>query len=654
VIRALVPLLAALALGAEDLAPQPALPPESKPLMLAPAGDAPRARDLHQAERARLGDDLDALKRAVARVRAALAADPAHAGHGRDDDGASDHAALADHGDAPAAGEARASALFALTAQPLADGGALITADVRQERLERIYRDLAQLVGMPLDDSRLMGTHGLASLRVVDLPWQDALDRLLGQAGLYWRQEGEGAAAKIVVLDPGLERPETPRLEKLAYHALSAAAQSDGAIAVEAQFRIGEHDARASRRFAAIRTWHSLVERHIGSKDPRINAWVMKALSGVAEQMAALERHQDAKAVYVDWLGRARNDDPALATVHLACAEQSLALARATDDLSSLDDAIDTLHQLLERCADQPRWTTEIARGRLLLGELLLDAGRPREAAVHLERFAASAATVDDQVSFWIAECDVALDRHAKAAPAYEELLARWRRRRADATADESVYATAAFRIGQCRLAESPPRHVPALFAFLRAQQEFPDSPVEAEVLVNIARCYSEIEREDDSIAALWDLLQTDAVVDPRPGRLQLDQLLGDLEGRIAAYPGPVRARVLFHIAQANWRAAVRDRAERERLVGEAVHRYERVIAEDPPAELAAAARLGLARVAFLGGQDELGERTIRELMADRGLGARDRDLAAQLMGNHYRAQGKLREAIAAYAGDLE
>ena len=70
--------------------------------------------------------------------------------------------------------------------------------------------------------------------------------------------------------------------------------------------------------------------------------------------------------------------------------------------------------------------------------------------------------------------------------------------------------------------------------------------------------------------------------------------------------------------------------------------------------ELAAAARLGLARVAFLGGQDELGERAIRELTADRGLGARDRDLAAQLLGNHYRAQGKLREAIAAYAGDLK
>ena len=85
---------------------------------------------------------------------------------------------------------------------------------------------------------------------------------------------------------------------------------------------------------------------------------------------------------------------------------------------------------------------------------------------------------------------------------------------------------------------------------------------------------------------ALWDLLKSDAVADARPGNQQLDQLLGELEGRLADYAGPVRAKALFYIAQADFRRANRDRRERAAAAQDALNHYERVVAENPPPEL--------------------------------------------------------------------
>ena len=240
------------------------------------------------------------------------------------------------------------------------------------------------------------------------------------------------------------------------------------------------------------------------------------------------------------------------------------------------------------------------------------------------------------------------------ALPTYIELNRRWKTGQADNSAGALLYATAAYRIGQCHLLADPPKHVHALFSFLRARQDFPQSPVDAELLISIARCYAELQRDDETVNALWELLRSDAVSDQRPGQLQLDQLLGELEGRLGGYHGAVRAKAYFYIAQADYRRAQRDRRVRTAAAADAVHHYQRTIAEIPPKDLLHAARLGLARAAILGGQSDLGEDTLRELLRDPGLSLRDRDYAANLLGSHLRDQGRLREAVKAFNGETE
>jgi tetratricopeptide (TPR) repeat protein len=215
------------------------------------------------------------------------------------------------------------------------------------------------------------------------------------------------------------------------------------------------------------------------------------------------------------------------------------------------------------------------------------------------------------------------------------------------------LYAAAAFRAGQCWLDRTEPQYVRALFAFLRARQDFPRSPLNAELLMGIARCYAELEREDEMVAALNELLRSDALADPRPERLQLDQLLADLQARLVEYPGPVRARVLFSIAQADWRRALRDPRERGAAALRAMGTFERVLTERPPAELAHAARIGMARAALTAGQDDRGAGALIDLLRDPTLGERDRQLCAQILGQHYRAKGQLREAIQAFRGEV-
>jgi hypothetical protein len=291
----------------------------------------------------------------------------------------------------------------------------------------------------------------------------------------------------------------------------------------------------------------------------------------------------------------------------------------------------------------------------LNLGELLFEAGRWREAGTQLKLVVANAGgKANDLLAFRLAECAFHENHPADALPTYIELSRRWKSGKTDGAADSTLYATAAYRIGQCHLLADPPKHVHALFAFLRARQDFPESNLDAELLISIARCYAELQRDDDTVNALWELLRTDAVADQRPGQLQLDQLLGELEGRLGGYAGAVRAKAMFYIAQADFRRAQRDRRVRTAAAADAVHHYERTIAERPPKDLLHAARLGLARAAILGGQNDLGESTLRELLADPSLSLRDRDYAANLLGSHLRDQGRLREAIKAFNGEVE
>ena len=168
-------LLSTLFLGAafagEGPSPLPALPPEPRTLQL-DAGKGLRPADRPDAEGQRgLIDDAIALRRAVARVRAALgqaAAAPAHDAK---------HPASPGVADAPRSahepsGAPRSAARFgeALLVQRFADGTATVTSSIERQPAEEVCRELSALLGRGFDDATLAareadGHVGLKALR---------------------------------------------------------------------------------------------------------------------------------------------------------------------------------------------------------------------------------------------------------------------------------------------------------------------------------------------------------------------------------------------------------------------------------------------------------------------------------------------------------
>lgn len=650
-VRVLIPLLATLAVvtAGEAPPPSPTLPPQPRPMQIEQRTPTSTKPVTTQAGDGSLIDDIGALRRAVERVQQALADEkPAQL----------NPTTIAPHAPTTANGEAdrRFSARFGAERLSLlvpAHGEPLVSAAIEREAAEVVYRELALLLGRSLDDTGVIATRRAVSLHLKDVPWAEALDRLLGQIGLGWREDG-GKNGLLVVFDTALQARDRELLDDLAARALrNAASRSQNHSAAEALWLMATAEANARRPLAAMRLFSQLADTYGDSNDPAMQVWVRRGIRGVGEAMMALDQFQDARGVFLNYIARAEPADPELPDIYLAAAEAARRQGLAKNDALALDGAIDTLQNLLEEFGNKPAAATRVHLARVHLGELLFEAGRWREAGVQFKLVVeASGGKADDLLTFRLAECAFHSERVAEAAPTYVDLVRRLKTGKADSP-DTTIYTTAAYRIGQCHLLAEPPKYVHALFAFLRARQDFPQSPLDSEMLISIARCYAELQRDDETVTALWDLLRSDAVADQRPGQLQLDQLLGELEGRLGGYPGAVRAKALFYIAQADYRRAQRDRRVRTAAAADAVHHYERTIAERPPKELLHAARLGLARAAILGGQNDLGETTLRELLTDPGLSLRDRDYACNLLGSHLRDQGRLREAIKAFNGEV-
>jgi TolA-binding protein len=649
-VRSLILALMSSAAWAESVQPQPSLPPEPRPLQIENVvmpGLAPGPTEL---DRATVGKDLEALKRAVKRVR--------HAAESKLEKTPDSSSGPETTGDAAQfeperkpAGKPLMSSRLNMTVQRYTDGSAEVTAAVKRERLELVYRDLAMLIDHPIDDSQLISSQSLVSLHVDAVPWREALDRLVGQEGLAWREEGSGKKAKILLFDLAAQQHTSEKRAQMAQEALlQAAVDHNTSYGAEAMYQMARQEMAARRFLDAIRIFSNVVEEFYTRTDFATRQWVLRSIRGIGDAMMELEQFQDARSVYLNYVSKADPDDRQLPEVYLRAAEASRRLGDNDHDPSAYDDAIDLLHTMLDKFASQPHALKEVSVARLRLGELLNNAGRFPEAETQLKLFADAVHKVDDQVSFWLAECAFQQGRYTEARPMFERLARAMLNNRADPDVPERIYSNAAYRVGQCWLKQEDPQSAHALFAFLRAYQQYGKTDVEEEILINIARCYADLEREDRAIETLWTLLKSDAL-DSRPGQLQLDQLLGELEGKLTNYSGPVRARVLFYIAQANYREALRDRSERTRLVTDAIHRYERVLAEEPPADLRHAAKIGLSRAMLLAGQELDAQNTLNDILRDTTLSARDREYAGQLLGNYYRAHGRLRDAITAYQG---
>jgi tetratricopeptide (TPR) repeat protein len=663
-------LVAAPMYAAESTPPMPSLPPEPRVLQLTPrAGHS----DL-QAPAAvgpELSAEVQALQRALDRVRASLA------GGGTVGNGAGEDPSPARPVAPAAAGELRLCPVFgeALSLQPVAGNGALISAALGPEAAERILKQLAALLGAGLDEVQPAALSRQVHLRLAAVPYPEALDRLLGQLGLRWREEGSGKARRLIIETSTSQADDLDRRARNALERVAAGVR--GPAAAEAMWLMASQDAAAGRHAPALRGFSGLIEAYGASTDPSTWRWVQQASLGAGEAMLALGAYADARIAFRSWLARAEMTDPLGARVLLLSSQAARRLGADRQDAGAYDEAVDDLHRLLEHYADVPGAASEVAAARFGLGELLFTAGRQalglpggeanevppeaaarfRESEVQITRWLKSTGRnvqdAPDQSAFWLAECAFHLGRADEARPRFELLHRRWKSGSTDPQAEAGLYATAAFRAGECWLRREQPDHVRALFSFLRARQDFPQGDIAPYILVRIAQCYAELESEDQAVAALYQLLRDDQVNDSRPGRQQLDQLLGELVSRLGRYPGPVRARVLFYIARAQWLAARRDRAEQAPLAKQAAATYRRVLDEQPSPELRHASMLGLARSLLLSGDDARGEAELRRFLRDPTIGARDREYAAQLLGEHLRAQGRLREAIQAFRGEV-
>jgi tetratricopeptide (TPR) repeat protein len=266
-----------------------------------------------------------------------------------------------------------------------------------------------------------------------------------------------------------------------------------------------------------------------------------------------------------------------------------------------------------------------------------------------------------------LAESDYALGRRARldgnqdlaevhlhnAAARLEGLLVELDGGEGDPLVDPDLYRQAMFRLGEIAMLRRRPDYVDALHRFLRARQRFPDSPIEGQLLVKIARCYAEIEADEQHVATLWNILGDERFIDNRDVGFQLEELLADLTDHVDDYPGPIEIRTMFYIAQYHWRAAQRDPATREQHLKEALSKYQRVLGEGPPMRLAQSARLGLSRASLMLGDETRAVQTLKTILRDPGTHPRDAELAAQLLGDHYYEQGRYRQAIQAYDGDV-
>lgn len=657
--RACLPLLAAGLLAAADAPePLPTLPPAGRPLQFAAtsgSGGGQAAPD-HR----RLAEDLQALRRAVERVETVLrqdgAAPPAHAPVHGEADGHGDAAGHGggDHGGGRAAGTPLASPQFGvdrLSLRPVGDGEGLVSAALEGEPAEAVAKELCTLAGVRLDLRDVSGLRRPVSLHVHDLPWRDALDRVLGQIGMSWSEEESGHTRRAVVKEGA---GEASAGERAASRALGrAAAAPTGAAAAEARYLIANRALAACHAIEAMRGFNEVAETFAEDRDPGVREWVQRAVRGVGEAMFQLKQFREARSVFRNYISRASIEDRELPPVYLRAAEAGRRLGIDRNDPVALDEAVEDLHALLERFAgreggDPP----EVALGRLMIGGLLFDVQRWQEAETQLKLYRAAAGNRPlDQVDWWIAECALRLGRADEAREGFERLYAAWQAGRADGLAPLTVYATAAYRIGFCHLRVVEPRYVHALFAFQRAVRDFPRAELDPEVAVGMAACYAQIEREDKAVEQLLAMLKADG---PGGGRQRLDLLVGELMARLGDQAGPVRARAYFYIAQAAFRRAERERGERTAVAAQAVGYYERVLAERPPAELRDAARLGLARAALLAGNEERGLAELRRLRTDPALLPRDRAYADRLLGEHYQAKGMLREAVRAFRGETE
>lgn len=661
-------LVSAESVSGEGPQPLPTLPPLPEVMPLAPlAEERVRPEAERDIDRQGLAADLQALLRIQGQVRERLATgalpgqDPVRIRAESEREQQMMEATVR-VGREPR-GSPRNSRHLRMSVQQWVDAPDEVTAAIRDEPAELIYRELVALLGRGLDDQQVLSGSRRVSLHLDEEPWPEALTALLGQLGLAWRESGERIAIYQTEAADGRGRRTQEERRRLAQRAFLEASSGEDVVAAEALYRLAGEHRRQGDHALALDRYVDLIERFDAAGSRVLYDWVQRAVRGLGESLTAMGQHRDAHTVYLNYISRARADDLGLAEVYLMAAQASTRVGELEDDPAALDQAKVLYERLLQDYGRSDAHVTVAIRARLDLG-LLLYARRDYAAAKRwlLEHYEESGGRLSDELAWVLAECDRNLalrerqeERFGRADALFEAARARyeslWRRYQAgktDGSLDEDRYRRSAFAMGTCLMEMSRPRYVEALLVFLRASESFRETPLEGDLLVHITRCYAELQREEQTVAALEDYLRSDHL--ERNPEMRIEQLVGNVEVMLREQQSAIKARVLYYIGQARWLIAERNPIERDKRLAEAIHAFNRVLDEaDASPALRTAARLGLGRAALARGDESRGVQALREVLRDARVAARDRAFAARVLGEHYRASGRLAEAIEAY-----
>ncbi len=251
--------------------PTATLPPTPRPLQLKQTTHTPTLTATASDGKSVL-DELAALKRAVERVKNNIndksTTDQTHA-TSRNDSLVNPHDASAADGKlltSPRFGDHKLSVFIA------GNGAAYVTAAIDREAVEVIYRELGQLLSRNIDDTSVISNRRAVSLHVKDVPWAEALDRLLGQVGLGWLEDGATTGA-LVIYDTAMRQRDSEQLLDLAKRALDhAARENKNATGAEAMYLLGKQNASAHRPLEAINLFSLLADTYGTDVDPVIQS----------------------------------------------------------------------------------------------------------------------------------------------------------------------------------------------------------------------------------------------------------------------------------------------------------------------------------------------------------------------------------------------
>ncbi|MHC5068582.1 MAG: tetratricopeptide repeat protein, partial [Planctomycetota bacterium] len=283
-----------------------------------------------------------------------------------------------------------------------------VSANIRDEPVEVVYRELIALRGYRLDDRTVGGGRRRVALAVDGLAWGQALRRVLGQVGLDWRR---GPDDKVVVFElqrEPLDRDERLRRADAAF--LDAAPDPSRPASAEGRFLRALQYHRSGDLVVAIAAYED-VFRDLDTSGPGYAAarpWVRSAMLGIAEAWNELGQSRDAYNVYMDYLSTAEEDDPQLPQIYLRAAAATRALGVNDDgavvDPAALVQAEDLLDLLIQRFGKNPQHAVVVARARLDLGLLLYEQGAYLAAREHLAaHLKESAGQGSDAIRFMVA-----------------------------------------------------------------------------------------------------------------------------------------------------------------------------------------------------------------------------------------------------------